>query len=109
MFSCTRAELKCSDDGRRSADDHPGFGGVQWSEQWMKADSYTRSVVTVTYRRTQTRGLTVAVALLVALCGGAARGQDAPQRNVVLVFVDDLHIDFGNTPRLRTGLQQATD
>src|SRR4051812_22329197 len=75
----------------------------------METESHTKSVVTVTYQRTQLRGFTIAVVLFVALCGGTVRGQDGPQRNVVLIFVDDLHIDFSNTPKLRTGLQQATD
>jgi len=33
--------------------------------------------------------------------------QDA--NNTVLIFLDDLHIDFRNTPRLRTGIIQATE
>lgn len=36
-----------------------------------------------------------------------ALGQDA--NRTVLVFLDDLHIDFQNTPKLRTGIVHATD
>src|SRR3954470_12157718 len=55
------------------------------------------------------RGLAVGVISCAVLFSGAVRGQDRAERNVVLLFVDDLHIDFANTPRLRTGVRQATE
>jgi len=36
-------------------------------------------------------------------------GQDGNTARTVLVFFDDLHIEFANTGRLRTGVRQATE
>lgn len=47
------------------------------------------------------------IAAIASLVASVALGQDA--NRTVLIFLDDLHIEFRNTPRLRTGLHQATE
>ena len=36
-------------------------------------------------------------------------GQDRATPQTVLLFIDDLHIGFASTPKLRTGVRQATE
>lgn len=55
------------------------------------------------------RGLSVGVVIVVLLFSGALRGQDRTERESVLLFVDDLHIDFVSTPVLRSQLRQVVD
>lgn len=49
--------------------------------------------------------LLVTIGLLLAEV--SSQGQQAGR--TVLFFIDDLHIEFRNTPRLRTGMRQATE
>jgi hypothetical protein len=56
-------------------------------------------------RRHLTGWIIAAIAFLVT---SITFGQNSG-KGTVLIFLDDLHIEFRNTPRLRTGLRQATE
>ena len=49
------------------------------------------------------------LAIITTLGSSIGFGQDANSKGAVLIFLDDLHIEFRNTPRLRTGLRQAVE
>jgi hypothetical protein len=48
------------------------------------------------------------VAFLLSLFSGISPAQNLLTPKSVVIFLDDLHIDFQNTPKLRTGFKQAT-
>ena len=55
------------------------------------------------------RRLSIAAAVSLVMFGGVMNAQDGAPRRTILIFVDDLHIDFATTPALRSQLRQAVD
>jgi hypothetical protein len=49
------------------------------------------------------------VAALGSLVASVTFGQDTNANRTVLIFLDDLHIEFRNTPSLRTGIHRAIE
>ena len=49
------------------------------------------------------------LAAVASLFTSATMGQDRITPRPVLIFLDDLHIEFQNTPKLRTGFLRATE
>ena len=49
------------------------------------------------------------LATFASLSASVVLGQDSNVNGAVLIFIDDLHIQFRNTPRLRTGMLQAIE
>jgi hypothetical protein len=47
------------------------------------------------------------VAFPVSLFSGVLAAQNRPAPKSVVIFLDDFHIDFQNTPKLRTGIQTS--
>ena len=48
------------------------------------------------------------LAAVASVCTSPAAGQDGNAPRAVVIFLDDFHIDFQNTPNLRTGFKQGT-
>ena len=46
---------------------------------------------------------------VVSVFTSPAMGQDGQAPGAVMIFLDDFHIDFQNTPKLRTGFKRATE